>query len=237
MTSITHWRGIALKLAAAIGLTLAAIAPAQAQFFWISPDNSGTPVTGAEPDIGIPMPGANPDEQEASLIWGLRTGLNTAALQCQFEPMLRTTENYNDMLRKHQREFVDAYTTIEGYFKRTQGKQWQSAFDTYRTRLYNYFGTVQAQYTFCQTAGKLGLKALLAPKGGMSALARSHMREFRNSLIYRGDGLRQYYRPSWIPVVLPSLDAKCWDRKNELKKKCLQEYQAANAQRKTFVYG
>jgi len=107
-----------------------AATPAQAQFFWISPDNRGAPLTGAETDVGIPLPGATPEEQSAALVLALRTGLNTAALQCQFEPMLLAVENYNGTLTRHESEFVSGYRTVESYFKRTGGKGWQSAYDT-----------------------------------------------------------------------------------------------------------
>jgi len=151
--------------------------------------------------------------------------------------MLLTVENYNGALEKHEGEFVRAYHTIESYFKRTLGAKWQAPFDTYRTRLYNYFGTVSAQYTFCQTAGKIGQEALFTPQGGMAQLARMRMREFRNSLITRGDQLRVIYRPQWAPLVLPSFDDKCWDRKNQLKKNCLRDYQQAKQQPRGLVYG
>lgn len=231
-----RWLPTITKAGTAALLSWCAVSPAQAQFYWISPDNRGAPVTGAEIDVGIPLPGANPAEQEAALTWTMRTGLNTAALQCQFEPMLMVVENYNGALEKHEGEFVRAYQTIESYFKRTQGKAWQSSFDTYRTRLYNYFGTVSAQYTFCQAAGKIGQEALFAPQGGMAPLARNRMREFRNSLISRSDQLRVLYRPQWSPLVLPSFDAKCWDRKNQLKKNCLRAYQEAAAQPRGLVH-
>lgn len=237
MTPVDRWLPRMIKACAAAALAFCAVSPAQAQFFWISPDNSGAPVTGAEIDVGIPLPGANPVEQEAALIWTMRTGLNTAALQCQFEPMLMSVENYNGALENHEDEFVRAYQTVESYFKRTQGSKWLAQFDTYRTRLYNYFGTVSAQYTFCQTAGKIGQEALFAPRGSMAQLARSRMREFRNSLITRGDQLRVLYRPQWSPLVLPSFDDKCWDRKNRLKKDCLRAYQEAKAQPHALVYG
>ncbi len=222
----------------AAGIVLAGLAfaaPAHAQFFWVSPDNSGAPLTGAETDIGITLPGANPLEQQAALVWSLRTALNTAALSCQFEPMLHAVDNYNGALNRHQNEFVSAYTTVEGYFKRTAGAGWQKAFDTYRTRLYNSYATVNAQYTFCQAAGKIGTRAVFAPRGGIVEVAKGTMREFRNSLVFRGDQIRAVYPVTWIAPVLPPLEESCWDRKNQLKKKCAQRYQAALAAPKRWV--
>jgi hypothetical protein len=44
------------------------------------------------------MPGATPDEIRAHLLWNMRSGLNVAALQCQFSPPLMTVRNYNSLL-------------------------------------------------------------------------------------------------------------------------------------------
>ena len=79
-----------LVVAALLGA--AAASPASAQFFLKSHDLSGTPVTGAEPGVLPPMPGATPDERSAALVWQLRSALNVAALQCQFAPTLLTNE-------------------------------------------------------------------------------------------------------------------------------------------------
>jgi hypothetical protein len=74
------------KLVAAAILAGVAASPASAQFFFKSHDMAGQPVTGAEPGILPPMPGATPAELDAALVWSLRSALNVAALQCQFEP-------------------------------------------------------------------------------------------------------------------------------------------------------
>lgn len=236
MTSLFHsLPKIAKRTAAAATLTFAFTTPAHAQFYWNAPDNRGAPVTGSETDIGFALPGATPAENEASLVLAMQTGLNTGALQCQFEPLLMTVDNYNYALQRHGLEFVDGYKKVEGYFKRTQGKSWQSAFDTYRTQMYNRFGTVTGQLTFCQAAGSIGNAAVQAPVGGIGTLAKLRMREFRNSLATRTDGIRMSYRPQWLPLVLPSLEKKCWNGKNELKGDCRRNYEAALAQSRVFV--
>ena len=141
-------RGLVAFLAGAI----AAASPASAALFWVPPDFSGPPVTGGEPGIGLPLPGASAKELQAHLIWNMRAGLNVAALQCQFSPPLLTVRNYNDVLRQHAAELNDAYQTLNDYFKRTGGKTWQTQFDQYTTRTYNGFSTLHAQLGFCETA-------------------------------------------------------------------------------------
>ena len=194
--------------------------PAPATLFWLPPDFTGGPVSGGEPGMGQPLPGATPKELLAHLVWNMRAGLNVAALQCQFSPALLTVRNYNDLLRQHGAELAAAYTAIGGYFKRTGGKTWQTQLDQYTTRTYNGFSTLHAQLGFCETAGAIGREALDRRKGSLYLTAQSRMREFRNSLVPTGD--RLFGRVSALPqgLPLPPLNADCWDKKNVLRKKC-----------------
>ncbi len=208
------WTGIAAGLA-----VLTAVTPrASAQLFIYPPDFSGAPVTGAEPGIGLPLPGANPEELRASLVWNLRAGLNVAALQCQFSPTLATVRNYNQLLRHQVKEFNRTRLSLEGYFKRTAGaKDGVRAFDQYTTRTYNGFSTLHAQLGFCQTAALIGRAALGTPKGELYQLASLRLREFRNSLTPVGDrlfGIRLGAFP------LEQIPDPCVDKKGRRKKRC-----------------
>ena len=212
-------------IAAAVALSLAATASAQAKaayLFWIPPNFAGDPVKGSEPGLGLPIPGATEKEVQAHLLWNMRAGLNVAALQCQFSPPLRTVRNYNEVLLQHGAELNAAYTTISGYFKRTAGKTWQTALDQYTTRTYNGFSTLYAQLGFCETAASIGRDALDRRKGDLYLTAQTRMREFRNSLVPAGD--RMFSNKATpilaIDLVLPSLDPKCWDKKDQLRKRC-----------------
>src|SRR5205823_846125 len=121
----------------------------QAYLFWSRPSLVGAPASGGETGITLPMPGAQPAELAANLVWTMRAGLNVAALQCQFAPTLRTVENYNNMLRQHAAELQTTYATLSAYFKRTAGKNWNTALDQYTTRTYNSFSTLRAQLIYC----------------------------------------------------------------------------------------
>lgn len=96
--------------------------PAQAQGYWVPPNFSGPPVNSYEPGIGVPLPGATVTEQNAALVWNLRAGLNVAALQCAFEPTLRTMQNYNALLNDHSAELASSFKTLSAYFKRSTSR-------------------------------------------------------------------------------------------------------------------
>jgi hypothetical protein len=195
---------------------------AQAQIFLKSPDFSGAPVTGGEAGVVVPLPGAKPEELHAGLIWSLRAALNVAALQCQFEPSLLTLNQYNYLIRDHGAEFSKAYNTLNGYFKRTNKtvKAAQTAIDQYGTRTYLGFSTVQGQLGFCLTASRIGRAVLFTPKNGLGEIATRRMREIRNSMIPMGE--QQFSRFLMPPyqAKLVTLDPKCWDKKDLLKKTC-----------------
>jgi hypothetical protein len=187
-------RHVACAALAAVALP----APAVAQLFLVPPTYPSGPIDGSDPLVGTPLPGATPAEYRAGLVWNLRSGLNVAALQCQFSPFLRTVSNYNALIAHHNRELAAAYTALEGYFRRVGGARGPRNFDLYSTQTYNGFSALNAQLGFCQTASRIGKEALATPKGQFAQLAASRMREFRGSLIPAPDG----YSFTRVPVRL-----------------------------------
>jgi hypothetical protein len=169
-------------LAALTGLGLVLPAAAPAQLYLVPPNFPSAPIDGSDPLVGLPLPGATPAEYRAHLLWNLRSGLNVAALRCQFSPFLRTVPNYNAILAHHNRELAAAYTALEGYFRRVNGRTGPRQFDLYSTQTYNGFSTMNA-IGFCQTASRIGQEALATPKGQFAQLAANRMRAFRASLI------------------------------------------------------
>lgn len=220
-------RNLMLALAGAAAL---AASPASAQFFFKSRDVSGAPVTGNEPGVTVPLPGATPAEQTAGLVWTLRAALNVAALQCQFEPTLLTVSNYNAMLNDHKMELQDALDTLGKYYTRTLGKKdGQTQLDQFNTHVYSEYSTVSAQYMFCQTASAIGRDALYAPPGGLAEVARTRLRELHNSLVPWGEQMF----PGNVAVGeirFPNLDDRCWTRDDEWNvKKCGTDIDAPTA--------
>jgi len=200
---------------------LFASTPASAQFFLKPYDFRGGTVTGTETDIGLSMPGATPEEIKAGLVWNLRAALNVAALQCDFQPMLMTVGNYNAMIKDHQAELKTSFDTLTTYFSRTNKAKGagQAALDRFGTRTYAAFATVNAQLGFCQVASHLGREAIFAPRGQLSTVAFTYMRELRNSLVPYGE--QQFPRAfprTYLPM--PNFDAKCWKKGVYQASKC-----------------
>lgn len=219
MTSPISYRGISALLASAAMLVGT---PASAQLFWQPPNLSSAPVTGSEPGIGLP--GTSPVELQANLVWHLRAALNVAALQCDFEPTLLTTTNYNSMISHHRAELASAFKTLGDYFRRTGGAgPGQKQFDQYGTRVYSSYSAVQAQIDFCQVAGKIGREAIFAPRGSLHKVAQNRLGELRASLVAKGDAV--YGNPAYgFTATLPPLDRKCW-KNGELVKKCVPTWE------------
>ncbi|WP_076068452.1 hypothetical protein [Sphingomonas montana] len=204
--------------------------PAAASYlFWTPPNFTGTPVRGDEPGLGLPMPGATPKEYSAHLLWNMRAGLNVAALQCQFAPPLAAVKNYNTLLKQHDGELNSAYETVTGYFKRTMPKGWQVALDQYTTKTYNGFSTLHAQLGFCETAAAIGRDAIGRERGKLHETAELRMREFRNSLVPMGDGMFLIRRTTFASLPTPPLDTKCWNKRDELVKKCIVTWNMTQA--------
>ncbi|MPT49303.1 MAG: hypothetical protein E2598_12950 [Sphingobium sp.] len=218
------------SLSAALALAGAAIAlPAQAQFYFSAPDLSGAPVTGAEPELGLNIPGATPEEQRAALVWHMRAALNVAALQCDFEPSLLTVSNYNAAIAHHDDELARNLATLTGYFHRTVGKgrPGDRAFDAYNTKVYLGYSTVHAQKDFCNVMGKIGRDAIFTPRGQFNQLASNRLSEVRKALKPTGE---QYFNnPGYgYTTVLPDFDKKCW-KKDVLTAKCMNDWNKRNS--------
>lgn len=193
--------------------------PAAAQIYWKAPDFSGPPLLGLEPGLGTPMPGATQAEQQAAMIWNLRSGLNLAALQCAFEPLLRTEQNYNAMLTNHKDGLAAAYAVVSGYFKRTTATPAaaQKALDTYGTRAISSFSTVRGQLGFCHAAGRVSYSAMSAPRGTLLTVASERLRELYNAQRYQPDQQFRVYKTS---APLPRMSNDCWDKKGKYKASC-----------------
>jgi hypothetical protein len=187
-----------IALAGLAATMLAVPAAAPAQLFVTDPVFATGPIEGNDPLVGLLLPGATPAEYRAHLLWNLRSGLNVAALQCQFSPFLRTVDSYNTLINQHARELGVAYTALQGYFRRAGARAPGGNFDRYSTMTYNNFSTLQAQYAFCQTAARIGKEALVARRGELGNLAAMRMRELRNSLV----PTRDYYAFDRQPIRL-----------------------------------
>lgn len=213
----------------ALGLTVAMPLPAAAQYYYQAPDISAPPVTGTEPQLGLGLPGATPEELRAALVWHLRVAMNVAALQCDFEPSLLTVSNYNATLAHHKTELADSFARLGTYFKRTakNAAAGQRAFDMYNTRIYSSYSTVHAQREFCSAMARAGRDAIFAPRGALFGVAQRYLGQIRRALTPAGD--RYFTNPAYgYRATLPDLGKKCW-KKDRLRDRCAEAWKKAVA--------
>jgi hypothetical protein len=205
-------------------LLFAIALPAQAQIYLKPANMAGAEMLGPEPGYGVPIPGANAAEQKAALVWSLRSALNVAALQCGFEPALRTFENYNALLVNNREELASSYVTLTEYFKRTAKtvKAGQSALDSYGTRVYSGFSAVAGQLNFCTSAGKIGSAAIFAPRGQLGSFAQKRLRELYNA-VKSGAGEQQFPGMRPLTFLVPNFSSNCW-KKNKYVSSCGMSY-------------
>lgn len=189
-------------------------APAQAQGYWVPPDFSGLPLAGYEPGMGVALPNATDVEQKAAIIWSMRAGLNVAALQCAFDPTLRTMQNYNAILNDHNVELASSFKTLAAYFKRINKTPaaGQKALDTFGTKTYSGFSTVRAQVGFCYASSRIGRIALFTPKSRFISMAQQHLRELRNSLIAQGEQQFRHRLPFRLAATPNFAEERCWKK-------------------------
>jgi hypothetical protein len=117
------------------------------------------------------------EEKLAESVWKLRAALNVAALQCQFDPALKTIDNYNQVNKLHKAEIDSSRATLESFYHRQFGRGGLNAFDKYNTKLWNSFSTVNYQRPFCQKTSEVGLEAVALPVGGLTVVANNRVPE------------------------------------------------------------
>ena len=213
---MAQWNSLLLVAFAALLLP----GTAHAQIFWKSPEFAAPPMAALDPVFDGNFTGITRAETDAIILWNLRSALNLAALQCGFEPLLRTVPNYNGMLFNHKDELSSAYLQIQGYFKRTKKAAAQSAMDQFATRLISRYSTVFGQLGFCELAGKVGHESKFVSRGGLTAFAMAQVPRLRKSLALAGD--QQFHRTVLpVPITrLPRPDPACWHKKKGYNVAC-----------------
>jgi hypothetical protein len=210
-----------MRLRALLCLALLTAMPARAEIFWGRPPVENGVLTGPTTGYGFPLPGANPAEQKAWLIWNLRSGLNVAALQCGRHPMLFTESNYNAMLTNHGAELDGAFKTLTAYFKRVNKTTaaGQKALDSFGTRTYSSFSAVSGIQIFCTIAGDVGGAARFTPRASLNTLASERLTSLFSAVkSTRGEQAIRRASTLFTPR-LPNLDDRCW-KKTKYNPKC-----------------
>jgi murein DD-endopeptidase MepM/ murein hydrolase activator NlpD len=129
-----------------------------------------------QPSIAQTMTSA---EAKAEAVWQMRAALNVAALQCQYDPVLKVVDNYNQFVTRHKSELETARTTVEDHYRRRYGKAWAGQFDRYNTRNYNGFSATRVQVAYCNKMGEVGSRTLTMEAGTLSLYAQTTVPEIR----------------------------------------------------------
>jgi hypothetical protein len=122
-------------------------------------------------------PAMTSEEKLAESLWKMRAALNVGALQCQFDPALKTVANFNEIAKLHKSELDRSRATMEGRYRKLYGKGGLGAFDKYNTKIWNGFSSVTAQVPFCNKVSEVGAAAIATPTGALSVLANTKLPE------------------------------------------------------------
>lgn len=212
-----------------LAVLMSAASSAHSFIFFKPADYTGPPLLALDPAFDGALPGATPVEVNAILLWNFRSALNLAALQCNFEPLLDTTDNYNAMLGNHRDELMKAYGALEGYFKRTKKPlaAAQKALDQFGTRTISKYSTVRGQLGFCETAGRIGHETKFIPRSMLTSYAQISLPELRNAQKPYGEQQFRRITINKILVKLPSFAPECFNKKKAYDLACLHASNAA----------
>jgi hypothetical protein len=128
-----------------------------------------TQVAPPPPRTESPPPPDDAEFASAQMIWGLRGGLNVAALLCNNRGL---TRDYNQMLKSHRGLFETAYNTEQARFRQMHGTRWQARHDAASTRLYNGFANVTDRRRYCSQAALIASDAAAMPSERLGRTAR-----------------------------------------------------------------
>ncbi|MCW1431021.1 hypothetical protein [Novosphingobium sp. JCM 18896] len=108
-------------------------------------------------------------------IWGLRAGLNVAALSCRGRGRQPVAPAYARMLTRHRGLLATAY-------REEQGRQGLGAFDRQQTRVYNTFANQASPARFCQAASTVAQRANALDSTQFASAAPHMLGELKASL-------------------------------------------------------
>ena len=130
------------------------------------------PVAAAQPAAGPPA------TRSSAAVWGVRAGLNVAALSCRGSGRRPVAAHYARMLAHHRGLLAAAY-------RQEQGKQGIAAFDRQQTRVYNTFANPASPARFCIAASVVAQRANGLPSPAFAEAAPTLLGELRASLRQR----------------------------------------------------
>lgn len=123
-----------------------------------------------------PKPADAPERVSSSeAVWGLRAGLNVAALSCRGRGRQPVAGDYARMLTRHRSVLAAAY-------RQEQGRQGVSAFDRQQTRIYNTFANQPSPARFCSAASSAVQRANSLDSAAFASSAPRLLGDLRASL-------------------------------------------------------
>ena len=147
------------------------------------------PIEGSDPLVGLPMPRRDAGRiSRPSALEPARRASTSPRCNASSRLICARSTITTRILAHHARELAAAYTALEGYFRRVDGRTGPRQFDQYSTQTYNNFSTLQAQFGFCQTAARIAQGgAGHAARASSASSPPARMRELRSSLVPADD--------------------------------------------------
>ena len=115
-------------------------------------------------------------EFRAERVRALQSGLMFAALKCVHKPQLGLQDNYNDIMLRFGKDLAKHSTTVQQYFRRTQGAAHRRHLHKYVTGMANKYSIISfSEPNFCEGMSALG-QSILDGADDVIALARFNRR-------------------------------------------------------------
>ncbi|MBV1691242.1 hypothetical protein KRR38_27050 [Novosphingobium sp. G106] len=115
-----------------------------------------------------------PPVSSSEAVWGLRAGINVAALSCRGHGRTPVANDYARMLARHRDLLAAAY-------RQEQGRQ-GNAFDRQQTRVYNTFANQASPARFCSAASSAAQRANSLDSMTLASAAPRMLGDLRASL-------------------------------------------------------
>ncbi len=115
-------------------------------------------------------------EFRAERVRALQSGLMFAALKCVHKPQLGLQGNYNEIMLRFGKDLAKHSTTVQQYFRRTQGAAHRRHLHKYVTGMANRYSILSfSEPNFCEGMSALG-QSILDGADDVIALARFNRR-------------------------------------------------------------
>ena len=109
----------------------------------------------------------------AQRIWNFRSAYNVAALNCLQPQHAGILDGYKSFLTVHKRDLTRINNTVEGEWRKAEGKGYMRARDTYTTQVYNYWALPPVLPQFCDAMTQIVQQEALTPSPSVDVFAEN----------------------------------------------------------------